>query len=76
MVSLERYSSIHKMSDCSVDQIIAADNPDQANRRLFGYMTYVILPDHDDSLFTFCSNLEIVIGNHKMLNVIEQLRNG
>ena len=76
MISLKRYSSIHKLSDDAVDYIIAADNPDQANRRLFGYMTCVISPSHDDSLFTFCSNLEVVIGNREMLNVIEQLRNG
>lgn len=76
MVSLERYSSIRKLSDDTVDFIISADNPDQANRRLFGYMTCVISPDHDDSLFNFCNNLEVVIGNREMLNVIEQLRNG
>ena len=75
-MSLRRYSSIHKLADTTVDHIVAADNPDQANRRLFGYMTCIISPEHEDSLFTFCSNLEIVIGSQKMPNVIEQLRNG
>ena len=76
MISLGRYSSVYKLSDDTIDFIISADNSDQANRRLFGFMTYIVHPEQEDSLFTFCSNLEIVIGNHEMLNVIEQLRNG
>ena len=76
MTSLGRYLKIRKLSDETVDFIISAGNSDQANRRLFGYMTCVISPEHEDSLFTFCSNLEDVIGNPEIQSVIEQLRNG
>ena len=76
MISLERYLKIFKLSDNVVDFIISAGNSDQANRRLFGYMTGIISAENEDSLFTFCSNLEIVIGNPEMQGVIEQLRNG
>ena len=76
MISLERYSSVYKMADSAIDLITSASTSDQANRRLFGYMTLVISPKLEDSLFTFCNNLEVVIGDHEMLGVIEQLRNG
>ena len=76
MTSLGRYLKIHKLSDETVDFIISASNSEQANRRLFGYMTFVISPEHEDSFFTFCGNLEVVIGNHEIQSVIEQLRNG
>ena len=76
MISLERYLSIKKLSDAIVDYIASAGSPYQANRRLFGYMTYVISPDHEDSFFNFCNYLEMVIANPEMEAVIEQLRNG
>ena len=76
MISLGRYSSVYKLSDDTIDFIISADNPDQANRRLFGFMSGILHPEQEDSLFTFCNNLEVVIGNREMLSVIEQLRNG
>lgn len=76
MISLERYLKVHKLAVKAIDFITSADNSYQANRRLFGAMTLVISPEHDDSLFTFCNNLEIVIGNDEMSSVIEQLRNG
>ena len=76
MISLERYLSVHQLSDGIIDRIVSADTSDHANRCLFGYMTFVIIPDHEDSLFTFCNYLETVIGNKEMQGVIEQLRNG
>ena len=76
MISLERYLSVKKLSDSVVDFIVSASSPCQANRRLFGYMTCEISPDHEDSFFNFCNYLEIVIGNPEMEAVIEQLRNG
>ena len=76
MISLERYLSVHQLSDGIIDRIVSAETSYLANRCLFGYMTFVIIPDHEDSLFTFCNYLETVIGNREMQGVIEQLRNG
>ena len=76
MVSIERYLSVHKVSDSAIDHITTAETSEQANMKLFGYIACVISPEHEDTLFTFCNYLEVVIGNCEMQGVIEQLRNG
>jgi len=76
MVSLERYCRIKKLTEASIESIAAAGTSELANKRLLRMMTCTINPKQEDTLFNFCSNLEVVIGSSDMTNVIEQLRKG
>ena len=73
MVSLERYCSIKKLTQASINSITTAGTSELANKRLLRMMTCTINSQQEDTLLNFCSNLEVVIGSS---NVIEQLRKG
>ena len=76
MVSLKRYCGIKQLTEASIKFIAAAATSELANKRLLRMMTYSINPKQEDTLFNFCSNLEVVIGSSDMTSVIDQLRNG
>ena len=76
MVSLERYCGVHKLTESTIEYIASAETSDLANQRLLNMMTCVIDHKHEDSLFHFVNNIEVVIGNSNLTGIIEQLRNG
>ncbi|XP_065910070.1 uncharacterized protein [Dysidea avara] len=74
MVSLKRYCGIKRLTEASIKFIAAAATSELANKRLLRMMTYSINPKQEDTLFNFCSNLEVVIGSSDMTSVIDQFR--
>ena len=76
MVSLERYCGVWKLAESTIEYIAEAETADLANQRLLNMMTCVIDHRHEDTLFHFVNNIEVVIGNSNVMGIIEQLRNG
>ncbi|XP_065910083.1 uncharacterized protein [Dysidea avara] len=75
MVSLERYCGVWKLAESTIEYIAEAETADLANQRLLNMMTCVIDHRHEDTLFHFVNNIEVVIGNSNVMGIIEQLRN-